>query len=298
MTRRRNDLRDPQSPSDARAVALRLAGRRVSPLRWYGALRCHASRISELLPPHDRYAEPFAGSAAVLFSKPASEMECINDLHPDLVNFWRVLQRPRSRRRLIERVEMTPYSRAIFEDCFSAVRDGGGDALRRAWAFVVTCNQSRNGHAGRKSHWSYNNGNASGNAHAWARLSARLEQAGRRLRGVRIESLSYEAILRRYNSPNAVLLLDPPYLPAVRFSPKVYRHEFTPDDHGRLLRLVRRSKAKVIVCGYASRMYAEALAGWTRIEIKSRSFARPGANGERRPVRTLVLWMNFEPPVR
>lgn len=297
MNRRRYDLRDSQALCDAAADARGLDGRPVSPLRWYGGLRCHAHKIAELLPPHERYAEPFAGGAAVFFSKPTSETEVLCDVHSELVNFWRVVQRAGLRQRLIERIEMTPHSRAVFEECFSAVRKGGGDSVRRAWAFLVTMNQSMNGRAARKSNWSYNTSRASGNANSWAGLPDRLEHAGRRLQGVEIECLPYEDVLGRFSSPSDVVLLDPPYLSTTRHSPKVYRHEFTPDDHRRLLRLVKRSRARVVICGCASRMYAEALANWTRVEIETRSFAKPCIDGERRNARTLVLWMNFEPPV-
>ncbi len=99
-----------------------------------------------MLPPHDHFIEPFAGTAAVLFAKPKpsreSETECISDIDQNIVNFWRVVQRANSRRRLIEQVEMTPYSRAVYRDCVASVREGGGDSVHRAWAFLVTCRQS------------------------------------------------------------------------------------------------------------------------------------------------------------
>ena len=266
----------------------------ASPLRYYGGLQSFARKIVEMLPPHDLYIEPFAGGMSVLLSKPASDTECVSDINPDLVNFWRVVQRPGSRRRLIELVELTPYSRAVFTECIGVLENGERDSVRRAWSLLVTCNQSRNGHGVRESYWSYGKGNTNASAESWARLAARLERAGRRLRGVQIECLPYEAILQRFDS-RAVVLLDPPYLATTRVSTRVYQHEFTTDQHERLVRLVVRSKAKMVICGYANDLYEETLAGWNRVEMKGRSFANPCGNGGKRPFRTLVLWANFDP---
>lgn len=39
------------------------------PLAYYGAKVTIAQRIVDLLPPHEHYVEPFAGSLAVLLAK-------------------------------------------------------------------------------------------------------------------------------------------------------------------------------------------------------------------------------------
>lgn len=44
-----------------------------------------------LLPPHRVYAEPFAGSAAMLLAKRPAPVEVINDLDGDVANFFAML---------------------------------------------------------------------------------------------------------------------------------------------------------------------------------------------------------------
>ena len=251
-----------------------------------------------MLPPHDHFIEPFAGTAAVLFAKPKpsreSETECISDIDPNIVNFWRVVQRAASRQRLIEQVEMTPYSRAVYRDCVASVREGGGDSVHRAWAFLVTCRQSRNGRGTRASYWS--NAKRISNQHAdtWAKLPARLQKAGRRLRGVRIECLSYEDVL--IDSPKTAAFLDPPYMPEARVELGVYPHEFTRKQHERMLHIVRRLKrTKVALCGYRNPLYSELLGRWRRLDFETKSYAGPTIKGRKLPPRVLSLWMNYAP---
>ena len=170
--------------------------------------------------------------------------------------------------------------------------------MRRAWSLLVTCNQSRNGIGGRESYWSYGKGISNQNADSWAKLPARIELAGRRLRRVRIECLPYQETLQRFNRPKAVVFFDPPYLPSTRISAKVYLHEFSRKEHQRLLDIVRKlKKAKVILCGYRNELIDETLDKWRRTDIQTKSFAAPRAKGCRLDERLLSLWTNFVPQV-
>ncbi|MBF8192088.1 DNA adenine methylase [Nonomuraea sp. K274] len=65
--------------------------------------------LANLLPPHEVYCEPFAGSAAVFFAKKPVQIETINDINGDLVAFMKTLRdQPRA---LIRAIELTPYDR-------------------------------------------------------------------------------------------------------------------------------------------------------------------------------------------
>ena len=92
-------------------------------------------------------------------------METINDLNGDLVNVFSILRDRRYRKRLIELVEGTPWSRAEFCDALVAMKVGkwASDA-ERAWTFLVATRQSRNGVAKRPSDWSRTVGRTSNGA--------------------------------------------------------------------------------------------------------------------------------------
>lgn len=61
-------------------------------LAWVGGKSLLADRIIALAPPHTCYCEVFAGAAWVLFKKPESKVEVLNDLNADLVTLYRVVQ--------------------------------------------------------------------------------------------------------------------------------------------------------------------------------------------------------------
>ncbi len=85
--------------------------------------------------------------------------------------------------------------------------------------------------------------------------------------------------------------VDPPYLPETR-SPAnkydlkhcMYRHELTVDDHRALLTFLRSVQGMVVLSGYPSALYDDALPDWKRVSTKAH------ADGARE--RTEVLWLN------
>ena len=58
-------------------------------IKYPGAKWSLAKWIVGQFPAHHSYLEPFFGSGAVLFNKPRSHIETVNDLDGDVVNFFR-----------------------------------------------------------------------------------------------------------------------------------------------------------------------------------------------------------------
>lgn len=96
------------------------------------------------------------------------------------------------------------------------------------------------------------------------------------------------AFLERFDFAAAGRVLvyaDPPYLDETRTSQRRYRFDYTRKDHERLLAALRELPAAVILSGYPSALYDQALPGWRTHEFQA--MTRGG-------VRTEKLWMNFE----
>lgn len=86
-----------------------------SPLPYIGNKSCIADVLLAIMPPHDLYIEPCMGSAEMLFRKPRSKREIINDYNGDLVNFFRTLQDDRWLLPLIGRIFFSINSELLFQ---------------------------------------------------------------------------------------------------------------------------------------------------------------------------------------
>lgn len=241
------------------------------PMPYFGGKQTIADRIVALFPEHDGYIEPFAGGLSVLFAKPVSRMEVVNDINEDLVTFWRVL-RDRTDE-LIHVCGLTPHSRS--EMRLSWTREGV-DELERARRVWVLLTQ------GRSSNWLktgwrfYLNPYTSSSSMAqyMSGYKARLAPAAERLLNVQLECRDAFEVIAEYGQHEANLLyVDPPYLGETRNS-LGYEHEMTSeDDHVRLLELLLQAKASVVLSGYSSPIYDEILAGWAVVDVASRTQA-------------------------
>ena len=116
-------------------------------LKYSGSKWNIAGQLVELIPPHKSYVEPYFGSGAVLFNKPPSRIETVNDLDGDIVNLFQCIQQDSER--LARLVMATPFSREIYDRQFAP---GGSYASRyqRAAGFLAQCWQGHgfrtNGH--------------------------------------------------------------------------------------------------------------------------------------------------------
>lgn len=253
-------------------------------LNYPGSKWALAEEIAGLIPGgHRTYLEPYFGSGAVFFSKTPSPIEIVNDRDGEVVNFFRMVRD--TPLELARRLELTPYAREIFDDAWA---DRGTDPMDRVVRFAI---RSRMGF-GYKCHTKTGFkidlcGREAGYAvREWKTMPEGVMACTERLRDAFIENRPALELIRKCNDRKAVIYADPPYLMDTRGG-RQYNHEMTKLDHEELIHELLRSRASVILSGYPSKLYDDALRGWHRIERDSRS-----QNRER---RTEVLWCNFEP---
>ena len=216
-------------------------------LKYPGSKWNIASKLVELIPEHHSYVEPFFGSGAVLFNKPVSDIETINDLDHDVVNLFRCIQEDAEH--LSRMVMVTPFSREKYEDTYK--KDMSENTLPdepyyKALRFLIQCWQ---GHGfrtnGYKVGWK-NDVQGRGKAYAlwnWYRLPEWIIDIAERLRMVQIENRPAVEVIERFNYSNVFMYIDPPYVLSTRAG-KQYKHEMTDADHDELLKALLQSKEK------------------------------------------------------
>lgn len=257
------------------------------PFAYYGGKTTLAPTIAGLLPEHEHYVEPFAGSLAVLLAKAPSRAETVNDLDGDLMTFWRVL---RDHPEALERAcALTPHSRAEFVQSREELPDNDLERARRVW---IRLTQGRNQTVGRGRSGGWKFGTNAGNrgpqefTNRLTTFAERMRGCASRLHMVSLESRDALDVIRDYGSePSACLYVDPPYLGSTRATN--YRVEMTADDaHVALADALNECKASVVLSGYDAPLYAELFDGWHRVDLQGATTLSGDTD------RVEVLWSN------
>ncbi len=196
-----------------------------------------AGWLSEKIPMHTLYIEPFCGGALLLFGKSSSAVEVLNDADSHLITFFRVIQEPEKRQMLMERLAFMPYSRALWQEIRSRWKQGDipCDPVEASaeWFYL-----NRTCFGGDQKRGGFGAPSVTGRNPAQSYFNAidGLESIARRLRGVTIECLDYADCIRRYDSPDSVFYCDPPYLDSEYY---YERGNFNQEDHHALAKLKR-----------------------------------------------------------
>jgi len=249
-------------------------------LKYPGAKNRLASWIVSHIPEHNVYLEPYFGSGAILFNKSRSHIETVNDLHGEVVNYFKVLRD--NGEELAKLIEMTPYSREEYDSTYIE----SDNDLERARKFCVRCWQgfgcANLYHNGFKSGQQSKSPNPS---KAWSGLPQTLVLAAERIKGVQIENLDAIELINRYDTSDVFIYCDPPYLTSTRKS-NLYKHEMTDEQHIELLELLIKHPGKVMVSGYDNDLYNSILVGWNK--------AQKDTLAENGLKRVETLWMNYD----
>jgi DNA adenine methylase len=258
------------------------------PIVYFGGKIRMAGRLTELMPGHDHYVEPYCGSLAVLLAKRPAAHETVNDLDQDLMTFWRVL---RDQPDELERAcALTPHSRAEHAAAYTVGDAAAVDDVERARRVWVHLTQGRAGLRSKTGWRHYQDPSRSTQSMPGylAGYVARIHPAAERLARVSLECRPALDVIADYGRHDGVLLyVDPPYLASARSSGAYLREMGTPGEHTALLAAVRACRAAVVLSGYPSDLYDDALTGWDRVEIHTAT----GQGGTWQD-RTEVVWCN------
>jgi DNA adenine methylase len=174
---------------------------------WLGGKKALHPTIIERIEaiPHRAYVEPFVGMGGVFLRRSwRPKLEVANDLNGEIINLFRILQVHYPQLLEVMRFQIT--SRREFERLRQTDPATLTD-LQRAARFLYL---QRLAFAGQVN-GVFGVAKERGSRFNLARLEPLLEAAHERLDGVVFESLDWSELIERYDSPEALFYLDPPY---------------------------------------------------------------------------------------
>lgn len=210
-----------------------------SPLAgWMGGKFQLSKRIVAAIPEHTCYVEPFAGAAWVLFRKPESDVEVINDINRELVTFYRCIQH-----HLEEFVRYFKWV-LVARDEFERLKRVEPDTLtdiQRAARFYYLQQQC---FGGRITNPSFGYAAVRGPKLNLLRIEETLSAAHLRLARAYVECLPYHEVIRRYDKATTFFYIDPPYWDCEEYYGKGF---FSREDFGKLAELLAGVQGKFIL---------------------------------------------------
>lgn len=278
------------------------AGRRVAKPRskgkdrktafgWYGGKFSHLDFILPHIPQDaQHFCDVFGGSAAVLINRLPAPVETYNDIDSELVNFFKTLRDDGNE--LKRAIGLTPFSR---EELARACEfEPGLSERERARRFFVRARQTRTGLAQRSSQgrWAHcvltSRAGMAGAVSRWLGSVDGLTEITLRLQRVQIENAPALEVIRRYDTPDTVFYLDPPYVHSARGDVAAYGHEMSDEDHAELAQLLSSIRGRAVLSGYRTPLYDRLFSNWKRIDAPERT------SHSVRQKRQESLWINFE----
>jgi DNA adenine methylase len=250
-------------------------------LNYVGSKWNMAKWIISQMPEHDVYLEPFFGSGAILFNKPSSRIETVNDIDRNIVNLFKVIrEKPKE---LALAVELTPYSREEYYQAFELLEQELSD-IERARVFLIRCWMARGGKTSDRTGWRHNIDTVTINALPdWNGIPGTILEATKRLKQVQIENQDANTLIERYNRQDCLIYADPPYVLETR-TQRHYAHEMNNGQHIRLLETLNSHSGYVLLSGYDSELYNDLLTGWSKVTKMAKT--------EAASVKQEVLWLN------
>jgi len=250
---------------------------------WQGGKSKVAARLCRMLPAHQCYVELFAGAANLLFIKPKSKVEVINDINSELINLFRIVRwHPRE---FINELALVTRGRIEFADFRS--QPGLTDIQKAARSYFIM--KTAFGGKGGTTHPAFGYG-TTGRAHFCRSAFAAVNRCHKRLDGVYIENLDFADCIHRYDRQYTVFYCDPPYLES-----SDYKNRFELKEHRRLAAVLEMIRGKFLLSINNHPEIRHLYKGYPRLKVKVKySISRDKSPAARD--RTELLIANYPLP--
>lgn len=278
-------------------------GKIIPPLVYPGSKGFLARHVNELIPTSaNPYCEPYAGSAAILFTREVGVNEVLNDINGRIVKLFRVLQNRSTAEELRYRINYTPYAFDEYKLALEILANEEGHSdVDIAWAMMVQHVMSYCGRGAVETNFSRSfivRGGINSKVNAWLARKYLIDVYCWRLEHVVIDHLDAIEAIKKWDNKDAGFYVDPPYVMGERTQKHLYEHDTCDSDaefehHNRLIDALISASGTVVVSNYDNPIYRRLEEhGFTRIELSRKttmaySYAQDRAP---RPFRREVLW--------
>ncbi len=223
-----------------------------SPIRYTGGKSKLRGEILSMISPHRTYIEPFCGASWLLFHKPKSQIEVINDIDNELINLYLVIKN--KHHEFIEYLDRIPVSDVLYnaftvdhkgipklqERYTKEVPQGIPDAAARFYYILMN---SFNAKISGKPVFSLDPNRRKSFVRFY---TSDWEKITNRLKEVTILNRHYKDVIKSLDSPESFFYLDPPYMCATNNN-RYYKHTFSKRDHELLQVYLKDLEGKFIL---------------------------------------------------
>ncbi len=259
-----------------------------TPISYYGGKQSMIKDILPLIPDHKIYVEPFFGGGAIFWAKKPSDIEVINDVNMNIINFNLVLKH--SYFELKKKLESTLHSRETYKKALIIYECPwlfDEQPVVRAWAFYTLTQQ---GFASKIGTWGYDRSGSTSK-----KISNKIDQftedLSERLRLVQIEQNDACKVIKSRDTKESFIYADPPYVG----TNQGHYGGYTEEHFEELLNTLNSLEGKFLLSSYPSEQldYHIQKNGWHTKHLTKTLSASNGANQKTRKKKTEVLTANY-----
>lgn len=202
---------------------------------WVGGKSLLANKIIAEFPDHKSFIEVFAGALNILHRKERSKIEIVNDIYGELINLHLTIKRkPKS---LSFYLNEMLISRSLFSLIKQKKIEGRNDIERAAHYYYLTS----------LSFGSMGNNFTMPKRKSPKNIYKSFDLWHERLKGVCIENMDFQKLIKTYDAQDALFYLDPPYWGTENYYEGSKHGGFALKEHKRLYLSLKNIKGKFVL---------------------------------------------------
>jgi DNA adenine methylase len=243
---------------------------RAGIINYAGSKSYLVKTIEQLLPYDKKYnfLDVFGGSAVVILNKKPHEYDIYNDINKNIVNLMKQLRG--HFKEFKERAKYLLACKETYDEVYQLHKNNYEGLNEIDWAIYFAYYASTSLVVASATN-EYGFHYAAGNH--WGRFYERIDLLYERLRRITILCEDYRVLLTKYNKPNFLVYLDPPYIDNEYGS---YSQEDI--DHKELADILRNARFKWLMSHWEHERIRELYKGYNYYEVDYLTFVQAHRN--------------------